>query len=78
MKRYQSIGDLPLGEERRVVAIGTFDGVHIGQQDIPYAEARRAIKDYADKTEDDREFSARRLLLEWQILVEIHQLQQFA
>ncbi len=34
MKRYQSIGDLPLGEERRVVAIGTFDGVHIGHQAI--------------------------------------------
>jgi len=34
VKRYQSIGDLPLGEERRVVAIGTFDGVHIGHQAI--------------------------------------------
>lgn len=34
MRRYQSLGDLPLGEERRVVAIGTFDGVHIGHQAI--------------------------------------------
>ena len=34
MKRYQSIGELPLGEERRVVAIGTFDGVHLGHQTI--------------------------------------------
>ena len=34
MKRYQSIGELPLGEERRVVAIGTFDGVHLGHQAI--------------------------------------------
>jgi riboflavin kinase / FMN adenylyltransferase len=34
VKRYQSIGGLPLGEERRVVAIGTFDGVHLGHQAI--------------------------------------------
>ena len=34
MKRYQSLGDLPLGGDRRVVAIGTFDGVHIGHQAI--------------------------------------------
>lgn len=34
MKRYQSLGELPLGEERRVVAIGTFDGVHLGHQAI--------------------------------------------
>lgn len=34
MKRYQSIGELPLGEARRVVAIGTFDGVHLGHQAI--------------------------------------------
>ena len=34
MRRYQSLGDLPLGGDRRVVAIGTFDGVHIGHQAI--------------------------------------------
>ncbi|MGB1627589.1 MAG: bifunctional riboflavin kinase/FAD synthetase [Miltoncostaeaceae bacterium] len=34
MRRYQSIGELPLGDERRVVAIGTFDGVHLGHQAI--------------------------------------------
>jgi len=34
MKRYQSLGELPLGGDRRVVAIGTFDGVHIGHQAI--------------------------------------------
>jgi len=34
VKRYQSIGDLPLDAERRVVAIGTFDGVHVGHQAI--------------------------------------------
>ncbi len=34
MRRYNSLGDLPLGGPRRVVAIGTFDGVHIGHQAI--------------------------------------------
>ncbi len=34
MKRYRSLGDLPLGGGRRVVAIGTFDGVHVGHQRI--------------------------------------------
>ncbi|MBM3633816.1 MAG: bifunctional riboflavin kinase/FAD synthetase [Actinobacteria bacterium] len=42
MKRYQSIGDLPLGEERRVVAIGTFDGVHVGHQAIIGGAVERA------------------------------------
>lgn len=39
MKRYHSLGDLPLGGPRRVLAIGTFDGVHVGHQAI----VRRAI-----------------------------------
>jgi len=34
MRRYESLGDLPLNGARRVVAIGTFDGVHIGHQAI--------------------------------------------
>ena len=34
MRRYHSLGDLPLGGPRRVLAIGTFDGVHIGHQAI--------------------------------------------
>ena len=39
MRRYHSLGDLPLGGPRRVIAIGTFDGVHVGHQAI----IRRAI-----------------------------------
>ena len=34
MRTYGSLGELPLGEARRVVAIGTFDGVHVGHQAI--------------------------------------------
>lgn len=34
MRVYQSLGDLPLGGPRRVVAIGAFDGVHLGHQAI--------------------------------------------
>jgi riboflavin kinase / FMN adenylyltransferase len=34
MKTYRSMGELPLGGARRVVAIGTFDGVHLGHQAI--------------------------------------------
>ncbi len=34
MKRYASLGDLPLGGPRRSVAIGTFDGVHLGHQEV--------------------------------------------
>jgi riboflavin kinase/FMN adenylyltransferase len=40
MRRYRSLGDLPLGGRRRVVAIGTFDGIHLGHQAI----IRRAIE----------------------------------
>ena len=34
VRRYRSLGDLPLGGPRRVVAIGTFDGVHLGHQAV--------------------------------------------
>lgn len=34
MRRYNSLGDLPLGAPRRVLAIGTFDGVHVGHQAV--------------------------------------------
>ena len=34
MRLYQSLGDLPLGGPRRVLAIGAFDGVHVGHQAI--------------------------------------------
>ena len=34
VRRFGSFGDLPLGGPRRVVAIGTFDGVHVGHQAI--------------------------------------------
>ncbi|MFN8109512.1 MAG: bifunctional riboflavin kinase/FAD synthetase [Thermoleophilia bacterium] len=42
MKTYQSMGGLPLGFSRRVVAIGTFDGVHIGHQAVIGAAVREA------------------------------------
>ena len=45
MRRYHSLGDLPLGGPRRVVAIGTFDGVHVGHQ----AVIRRAIAMAAER-----------------------------
>ena len=44
MRRYQSLGDLPLGAPRRVVALGTFDGVHVGHQ----AVVRQAIERAAE------------------------------
>jgi len=34
VRRYHSLGDLPLGGPRRVLAIGTFDGVHVGHQAV--------------------------------------------
>jgi len=34
VKTYRSMGELPLGGGRRAVAIGTFDGVHIGHRAV--------------------------------------------
>lgn len=34
MKTYQSLGELPLGGPRRAVAIGSFDGVHVGHRAV--------------------------------------------
>lgn len=34
MKRYRSIGELPMSGARRAVAIGAFDGVHLGHREI--------------------------------------------
>ncbi len=34
MKTYRSLGDLPLGTIRRAVAIGSFDGVHVGHRAV--------------------------------------------
>jgi riboflavin kinase/FMN adenylyltransferase len=45
VRRFGSFGDLPLGGPRRVVAIGTFDGVHVGHQAI----IGRAIEIARDK-----------------------------
>lgn len=39
MKTYASLGELPVGDRRRAVAIGTFDGVHLGHREI-IAQAR--------------------------------------
>ena len=65
MRRYQSFGDLPLGAPRRVVAIGTFDGVHVGhqaviRQAIARAAERRPARDGADlRAPADRGAAAR-------------------
>lgn len=42
MKTYRSLGDLPLGGQRRAVAIGTLDGVHLGHQAIIGTAVREA------------------------------------
>lgn len=34
MKTYASLGELPVGDHRRAVAIGTFDGVHLGHRAV--------------------------------------------
>lgn len=34
MRTYRSLGDLPLGGPRRAVAIGSFDGVHVGHRAV--------------------------------------------
>lgn len=34
MKTYRSLGELPLGTQRRAVAIGSFDGVHVGHRAV--------------------------------------------
>lgn len=34
MRRYRSLGELPMGRPCRAVAIGAFDGVHLGHQEI--------------------------------------------
>jgi riboflavin kinase/FMN adenylyltransferase len=39
VKTYASLGELPVGDRRRAVAIGTFDGVHLGHREI-IAQAR--------------------------------------
>lgn len=40
MKTYASPGELPVGDRRRAIAIGTFDGVHLGHREI-IAQAQR-------------------------------------
>lgn len=42
MKHYPSIGALPLGGPRRTIAIGTFDGVHLGHREIIGTAVREA------------------------------------
>ena len=42
MRRYGSLGDLPLGDTRRSVAIGVFDGVHVGHQAVIRLAVERA------------------------------------
>jgi len=42
VKTYRSLGDLPIGEHRRAVAIGTFDGVHLGHRAVIGTAIREA------------------------------------
>lgn len=42
MRRYRSIGELPVGGGGRAVAIGAFDGVHLGHREIIRAAADAA------------------------------------
>lgn len=46
MKTYASLGELPLGDHRRAVAIGTFDGVHLGHRAI-IAHAQALSREHA-------------------------------
>lgn len=48
MKRYDGLGSLPMGAGPRSVAIGVFDGVHVGHQEVirlaTEAAARRGVR----------------------------------
>jgi riboflavin kinase/FMN adenylyltransferase len=44
VKSYASLGELPVGDRRRAVAIGTFDGVHLGHRRIIAAAQESAAE----------------------------------